>query len=448
MVPDNHADAGSQVGPPAPDPSRVDAGAGETAKAGGPAPVGGAGPSGPRRSKPSMDDAWPESIPARLRRQLQSLDEAEERRWTNLQPELEDWWLYHLDNKRSTLDDYLRHVEFQRTYEAQPVDYDGTPADLVRSFRLYWRVRKDQARDPDVNLGAAGLKKDLKTVKFAGNFLGIPENVWPEAPTYQPEDRELPAPETVSFLLHHDWTAQPNRSYENYLVRYFLFFTFFLGIGAPADTHDLRVQDIHPAEGWMEFPREKMGSALGGARRRRKVVWPEKLMDGYKTLSVEKWLNHREKCDPETDRLFPKPDGTAFASEQSLRRKVCKIVYDNDDASPAGPFKKWHPYLGRHWSCTARLIDTGMESDQDYAYNYDKVAKFHGHKDTDRLHDTYAADAEFYERRYGDNWIERALRPVDPGSGVHRNLEPSQYERRLGSWLGVSPSEVSGPGGI
>lgn len=381
---------------------------------------GGQDPLGSDPRAKTMEEAWEDPRLARLRDQIEKLDESDAD-WT--WDELRYWCRKHKRLKESTWKGHRRQLRFMATYEDQPVIIDGTRSQLVRSFYLYFDYREDH----DDNAGPGALKNDIRAVKLLGSFLGIPDNVWPTQPKVSREQKKIPPPEAVSEMLHWEWTPNPRRKYRNGLVRYFLFFSFMLGLRSPSELYQLSVHDINLDRGTIVVTEPKKGN-----ERRTVYVEPERLMDGHKNYSVEKWLHTwRPKCDPETDALFPQPDGTAYSSKFALRQGVMRVV----DRHPE--FSWVHPYLGRHWSVNARLID--------WDFDYDRVANWHGHESVDRTRNSYESGARVLKKSYDDNWLMRALRSVNPGRGVFRNLSLTSYEQILTDWVSPQGEPRSGP---
>lgn len=412
-VPDGEPGSGSGVRDPPtrnvkPSPAAGEAGRGDVA-----APDG----------IDTMDEAWNEPFMSRLRNQLTALGEEElEWAWRDLR-----WYWSHQKNyAESTIDDRLRKLRHMESYEAQPVTFDGTREDLVQSFHLYYMHRKER----DADAGAGALENDLKAIKSLGAFLGIPKNVWPSYPNTPPREKPVPAPELVSRMLRTAYTPNPWRTYDNQLARYFLFFTFLIGMRPPSETYEMSVHDVNLDLGTVTITEPKKGD-----RRRTVYVEPQRLMTGHKNMSVEKWLDHRRKVDPETDQLFPQPSGEPWASERTLRNHVCDLVQDE--------YPWWHPYMGRTWSVNARLVD--------WDHDYGRVAQFHGHEKVDRTKNDYEQSARALEKVFdppGDepSWIQRALQPVPEDHPI------TESENDLSSWvadfedgLSVSPSGGSGP---
>lgn len=370
---------------------------------------GGADPRGSDQKATNMDGASQGPGLARLQRQIERLDEQDDPAWS--WNELRYWLRDFRNLKETTVNERIRHLRFMQDYSEErggpSVNLNGTRVDLWRTFLMYWNYRQDH----DDHAGAGALGNDRKAVKALGDFLRMPDNVWPSAPTSPQTEQWVPHPAQVSEILHYDF-ATP-RTYENYLIRYWLWFSFMVGVRPPSELYAARVDDIDLDTGTLLIREPKKGD-----RRRRVVLEPDRLVDGHRNQSLEKWINHREKCNPKTNALFPKPDGTEFGSSASMamwiKRRVWAADMEKDThRKKRGPFEWWKPYVARHWNLSARLIA--------WDYNFEEVAQFAGHEDTQKVKNRYARDAKALQSAWGDNWIHRALKPPSDDSRSHRN---------------------------
>lgn len=133
-------------------------------------------------------------------------------------------------------------------------------------------------------------------------------------------------------------------------------------------------------------------------KRRWLLVEPEWLIWSQRHMSLANSMRWRERCQPQTDALFPRPDGQAFASKEAMRRFVDKHV------KPC--FPDFSPYDGRRRSVNARLVEWCHPRG---GFDYDRVAKWHGHESVNMTRNEYENDAELYQRLYGDGWLRRAF---------------------------------------
>ncbi|MHB8585879.1 MAG: hypothetical protein ACYDDF_08620 [Thermoplasmatota archaeon] len=233
------------------------------------------------------------------------------------------------------------------------------------------------------------LSNDHKAIRALGDFLGIPENVWPTCPPApEHEGKQVPSPEQVYELLHHDFFAK--NSFENLLVRYLLAYSFGYGVRAPSELLTLSLMDLDLANHIVtvtEFKTNKSG------RRRRIVVEPEWLCCSRSRLSLENWVAKRTNLPGTSPAVFVRENGQPFTNPDAL------AVFLKRTVQPEFP---WYTcYVARHWSCNARAIQWNLD--------WARVAKWHGHRTTKMAMSTYAPAVEVHRKLYGDEWLERAF---------------------------------------
>ncbi|MFA5861990.1 MAG: site-specific integrase [Candidatus Thermoplasmatota archaeon] len=326
---------------------------------------------------------WQVDKMTRLRTTLQSLRKSETPAW-----QWDDLITYLRQYKRrqpSTISTRLRQLAFMGKFEPMPVKLNGTREEIVNTFCMYVTYRESVDEVP-----ATSLINDHKAIRVLGDFLAIPREVWPTAPTMPANDeREIPTPEMVSELLHADWFPSAKRSYANALLRYLLAFDFGFGIRFPSEPHAMKVADVNLEKHVITITEPKKSG-----RRRRLLIEPSWLCCSQKHLSLENWLRWRDKLGAETDALFPTPEGQAFPSKYAMQRFVVRTV------TPRFPW--FYPYLGRHWSVNARLIDWG--------FDYARVAAWHGHESVNMTKNAYEHSARLHESLHGGNWLGRAFK--------------------------------------
>lgn len=318
----------------------------------------------------------------RLRATLNELRKSETPSWT-----WDDLVLYLRSYKRrkeSTISTRLRQLSFMGKHGPMPVMLHGSREELVNSFCLYVTYRESVEKVP-----ASSLVNDHKAVRVLGDFLGIPREVWPTAPTLPWNDeREMPSPEMVSELLHADYLPSASRNYENALLRYLLAFDFGFGIRFPSEAHALRLADVDLERHVITVTEPKKSG-----RRRRLLVEPSWLCCSKKRMSLENWLRWRDKLGASTDAFFPTATGEAFPSKEAMNRFVWRNV------RPRFPW--FNPYLGRHWSVNARLIE--------WEFDYARVAAWHGHESVNMTKNAYEQSARLQEALHGGDWLARAF---------------------------------------
>lgn len=280
--------------------------------------------------------------------------------------------------KRSTIDARLRQLRFMARHPVAPVNLHGTREELLNSFYGYVTFREENEGAPP-----SALSNDHTSIRVLGDFLGIPREAWPTAPTLvKHEDDELPTPEMVYDLRHTDWTPNPKFSYTNHLVRGLLVFDFLLGPRFPSEAWALRLADFRPEEHELVITEPKKSG-----KRRRLLVEPE-------------WVccsrRHPRQGGPraEAGGLLPHQQGDA------LRIEVHGGAVPVQPREVALPVVL--PYLGRHWNANARLVEWG--------FDYVRVANWMGHEDVKMLRKHYEHSARLYRHEYGDQWLMRAAR--------------------------------------
>lgn len=336
------------------------------------------------------DSSWGLSENARLQATLRSMREGTADDWT--MADFENYLRFFKRRQPETIRKTIGQLEFMARHNLFPVTLHGSRADLVESFSMY-----ATAREQIDKASPSALRNDHKAVRALGAFRSIPENVWPTSPPLvEGEPASVPSPEQVFDLLHTNYA--PRYSYENMLTRYMLAFTFGFGVRAPSEVWALRVGDVDLSHGSLVITEPKKSG-----RRRAVVVEPAWLMNSARRMSLATWMEKwRPLSNPATDALFPNVDGKAFSSKFALAQFLKRAV------QPRFPW--YHPYVARHWSCNARLIDSGRD--------WNAVARFHGHENVKMTMNTYAPAVELHERKFGKNWLTRAFgRPLKTRGG-------------------------------
>jgi len=353
-----------------------------------------------------MHDAWGPSRSTRLQTLLERFEGVWDEEWR--EEDLRFWWTEFEQNKESTLEKRLNSLEFMATYEPAPVQLHGSLRDFVESFLIYWKVRKTQ----DSDAGHGALQNDLKAVKTLGSWFEIPDGIWPKAPAPPDEDRDLPSPEQVYDLLHTQYEPNASRDPANALIVYLIVWAFGIGARIPSEAYAARVQDVDLEAGTVLIREPKKGD-----RTRRLYIEPEWLCTGRTRLSLANWLTWRDKMNPTTDALFPRPDGSAWPSKKALNQHLKRRVKEHH-----GWF---NGRLGRHWCATARLI----EWDGDYG----RAAEWLGHEKQDRVRNVYGRAHRVWKQTYGGDWLERAWqRPRNKDPPESASLVQDQGGREVG----------------
>jgi len=209
-----------------------------------------------------MHDAW-NTYASRLRDKLSHL-KAPANDWTT-----DELVMYLRDYKRRnarTIQCRLAQLRFMSEHPKMPVQLHADRFTLVNSFYLYAKYRETVE-----GKAATAVVNDHKAIRVLGDFLGIPREVWPTAPTpLQSDERWLPTPEQVYDLLHADYAPRPNVSYENALVKALLLLDFGVGVRFPSEAHALRLRDFDPERHLLVVTEPKKSG-----RRRTLLLEPE-----------------------------------------------------------------------------------------------------------------------------------------------------------------------------
>jgi integrase len=320
--------------------------------------------------------------------------------------DLEHWLKDDQEKAVTTVKDRLTHTRFMESWPAQPVMMHGTRYQFLMSGRLFYAIRKagiktDDGKDWKVKPATAdALKKDLKTLKALGKFLGVPPNVWPVAPAKAAKSSVwVPTPEQVYELLHTDWTKDPKRSIENQWMKHVLAVPHFgTGLRSPKEVWVMKPDAWDSGAGILRVIEPKKN-----LRERLVYVEPTWLGHGSNRPSYDSWLGWRDRLDRTIGingkAMFPNPlTGEDFPSPEAFKQFL--------DGRVKKRYPWFHGYLARHWSVYARLIDGGLTDT-----NYNTVAEWHGHESVDMTRDTYGPGARAYSKspKYGVNWLSRAM---------------------------------------
>lgn len=323
----------------------------------------------------------------KTRETLQRLRQASTAEWT--WEELETYLRFFKRRREGTINTRVRHLRFMAQRAAPPVQLWGRHDEIVDSFCAYVAHRELVDRVP-----APSLVNDHKAIRVLGDFLGIPREAWPTAPMLPAhDDRPIPSPEMVSDLLHANYLPNSKRSYENALVRYLLAFDFGLGLRFPSEPHALTLDNVDLELGVLTITEPKKND-----RRRRVFVEPTWLNASLRHMSIKNWLRWRTKIDSSSRALFVQKDGRPFATKESL------VNFLNRRVRPRFPW--FYPYLGRHWSVNARLIE--------WDFDYARVATWHGHDSVNMTKNSYERSARVLQAVHGDEWLTRAFTPNRP----------------------------------
>jgi integrase len=340
-----------------------------------------------------MQDAW-NTFASRLRTKLEAIKEPV--------PDytFDELVVYLRDYKRrkpATIAKRLSQLAFMESHGAMPVQLHSGRYAIVNSFYLYVRYRETVE-----GAKATALINDHKAIRALGDFLGIPREVWPTAPTEpKTDERSIPSPEDIYELLHADYTPNASSSYNNALLKALLVLDFGFGLRTPSEPHALKLKDFRPDRHILVVTEPKKS-----LRRRTILVEPEWMCCSPRHPSLANYLVWRDKVDPERrqEAFFLKADGKPFPSKYALNKFL------KDHVQPRFPW--FYSYLGRHWCANARLIEWG--------YDYARVADWLGHETVDMTRREYEHNARLHERLYGKDWLARIARKGRSDKGQAR----------------------------
>lgn len=289
--------------------------------------------------------------------------------------------------KETTIRQRLRDLRRLEAHPVMPVKLHGTRYELVDTFYAYMKYRETVE-----SKAATAVRNDFKAALAVGDYLQVPRDVWPRAPTVPRRAKKvLRSPEEIHQLLHAEYVDKnPTRSYENHLVKYLLAFDFGIGVRFPSEAFALRVQDFDPKAHTLIVTEPKKGSPT-----RRVLIEPTWLCCGRSRASLAYYLQWRAKVDVGgTDAFFLKPNGEPFPTKEALKAWLDQRV------KPKFPW--FHDYMGRTWCANARLVE--------WKFDYARVADWMGHDSVDTTRENYEAEARLYAKRYGSGWLERAFK--------------------------------------
>lgn len=343
------------------------------------------------------ESAWDIPQSMRMGSQLRALREGKSDDWT--MDEFVQYLRFYKRRAQRTVNSYRRQLEFMGRHPVAPVRLHGSRAALIESFSIY-----ATAREQIDGMTPAAMTSDHKAVRALGAFLSIPDNVWPVAPrAARTTARWVPSPEQVHELLYAKFG--PERSYEHHLTRFMLAYCFGVGIRPPSELRNAKVTDVDLDHDILVVEEQKKGGS-----RRELVVEPAWLLSGYNKPSLKRWIEGpRNLCGPKTDALFPNVDGKPFPSQEALGVFLNRQVRGDPRSGEPERFAWYSPYVSRHWSCNARLIDTARVVQGQKVYDWNAVARWHGHESVKMTMSTYARSVEVNEHKYGRNWIARAF---------------------------------------
>jgi integrase len=202
---------------------------------------------------------------------------------------MQDFILHQLRHKRrrpKTVRNYVTQLNFMsdKTRHAMPVVLAGSREEARRNFSAYITMREEIAAETGkAPAKATAIITDHKAIRAWGDFRGIPENVWPTMPEVPAKEPAfVPSPEQVYELLHTDFF--PKHSFENYLCRHLLWYSFAIGVRAPSEWLTLRIADVDLPHNLIIVTEDKKRG-----KRRPLVVTPDWMINSKTRQCLGNW---------------------------------------------------------------------------------------------------------------------------------------------------------------
>lgn len=288
---------------------------------------------------------------------------------------------YPLDLRKPTEKEFIRHIRYRLYYEKPPATVDA-----------------------------------LRHEKLAFNTLrrayGLPEIKLKLPKKQQNKNMILPNPETVRKFWHHKYSKdRKTRRLWQYLFR----MTYLIGMRTPSEIHNLRTSDIilNKDNAIITITESK------NHNRKRTLVLNKDIATDPRQKTLLNWITvwRPRIANENTDALFTKING----QEYSVRHLGKDMGIQGRKV-----WEHYHPYISRHWSCTARLIEQKEKHDH---WNTLAVKERHGHdkiKNTER----YIKYARQYHQIYPGDWIQQVLKAPylvrgKPAENQQTNKSPS-----------------------
>ena len=279
---------------------------------------------------------------------------------------------YPVDLRKADEINFIRHIRYRLYYEQPPATVDA-----LRHERLAFNMLRK----------AYGLSEiELKLPRKLSNKKMI-----------------LPLPDTVRELWKYEYYKN---QLHTKLFQYLFRTSFLIGMRAPSELANLREQDIVFNSNGTAILTIHEDKEFG---RERTLVLPVEIATDYRQKSLLNWMKHwrpriiNENCDA----IFPKRNGDYWNAPN-----LGKYMRNNGKQV----WEPYHPYVSRHWSCCARLIEQYHTTKH---WNTLVVKEWHGH---DKIKNTekYIKYARQYYQIDPSNWIQRVLKaPYQNGRGKH-----------------------------
>jgi len=287
---------------------------------------------------------------------------------------------------KKTVEKRIRYLIFMGKHP-YPVDFRNPDK---KEFLRHVRYRLLYEDPPATTHALRHEKLAINMVREAYGFKPIQLRL---PPTPKHKKMVIPLPDIVRKF----WKAEYEKDKAiNKLYQYMFRISFLLGLRMPSELALLTTDSIIFNEN---------GTAVITIIEAKKhfsertLILPKYIATDKHHKTLKNWIDvWRPKiAKSSTNALFTTKYGDPWGPENLAKylRKHGKKVWE-----------PYHPYISRHWSCIARLID---QFDQYGHWNAYVVKNWHGH-DTIKSTEKYIAHAEQYYNVAQYNWLKRVLK--------------------------------------
>ena len=299
---------------------------------------------------------------------------------------------------KTTIQKTQRYLHYMETHTGYPIDLrNPTETEIIRHirYRLYYE-------DPPATIDAC--RHELLAINRYLRATGRPIVHYKLPPKPRHQHTLIPLPDTIKNFWHHPYDK---RRHIRKLYQYMFFDGFYIGMRAPSEIANLRDYDIHfNHDGTATITiteTKKHGS-------KRTLLLPKEIATDPRYKCFKNWFESwrpriaNENCDA----LFPTIKGNDWNTKYLGNR----LSYMGKQVWPY-----YHPYTMRHWSCTARMIQTKILTG---AWDTYSVQCWHGHE-TIGSTEKYIRTAQQYITHAPYDWINRALTKTKTPDGFEES---------------------------
>lgn len=286
----------------------------------------------------------------------------------------------------STIEKTLRYLRYMETHTGYPLDLrNPTETEIIRHlrYRLYFE-------DPPASIEA--VRHEKLAINRYLRALGKKPIEYKLPPKIKQHHTLIPLPDTVKEFWHHHYDKRrPIRK----LYQYMMFTGFMIGMRAPSEIANLRTHDI-------QFNKDGTATIIITETKKhdskRVLLLPKEIATDPRHKSLRNWLQSwRPRLAKEnTDALYVTVKGKDW-NHKYLGRLL--------GVKGKQVWPHYHPYTMRHWSCTARMIQSKIQTG---AWDIYAVQSWHGHE-TISSTEKYIRTAQQYIQSAGYDWIQRSL---------------------------------------